>query len=68
MKKLLLWLCFMLPILGTAQSSWVHIQLLTDNFPSETSFPFLSNKKVRTFSEGYFFSSDGKFPTKAIVP
>jgi hypothetical protein len=39
MKKLqLLLLILLIPFLGYTQSSWIHIQLMTDNYPSETSW------------------------------
>jgi len=39
MKKLqLLLLIFLIPFLGYTQNSWIHIQLMTDNYPSETSW------------------------------
>ena len=37
MKKLLL-LSLLVPFLGLAQNSWINIQLLTDNYPTETSW------------------------------
>ncbi len=39
MKKLqLLLLIILIPFLGYTQNSWIHIQLMTDNYPSETSW------------------------------
>ena len=39
MKKLqLLLLTLLIPFLGYTQGSWIHIQLMTDNYPSETSW------------------------------
>jgi len=39
MKKLqLLLLTLLIPFLGYTQNSWIHIQLMTDNYPSETSW------------------------------
>ena len=39
MKKLqLLLLLILIPFLGYTQNSWIHIQLMTDNYPSETSW------------------------------
>jgi len=39
MKKLqLLLLTFLIPFLGYTQGSWIHIQLMTDDYPSETSW------------------------------
>ena len=39
MKKLqLLLLTLLIPFLGYTQNSWINIQLLTDNYPSETSW------------------------------
>ncbi len=39
MKKLqLLLLTLLIPFLGYTQGSWIHIQLMTDHYPSETSW------------------------------
>ncbi len=39
MKKLqLLLLTLLIPFLGYTQGSWIHIKLMTDNYPSETSW------------------------------
>ena len=39
MKKLqLLLLTLLIPFLGYTQNSWINIQLLTDNYPTETSW------------------------------
>ena len=39
MKKLqLLLLTLLIPFLGYTQGSWIHIQLMTDNYPGETSW------------------------------
>ena len=39
MKKLqLLLLILLIPFLGYTQGSWIHIQLMTDDYPSETSW------------------------------
>ncbi len=39
MKKLqLLLLTLLIPFLGYTQGSWIHIQLMTDDYPSETSW------------------------------
>ena len=39
MKKLqLLLLTLLIPFLGYTQNSWIHIQLMTDDYPSETSW------------------------------
>ena len=39
MKKLqLLILTLLIPFLGYTQNSWIHIQLMTDDYPSETSW------------------------------
>ena len=37
MKKLIL-LFTLIPTLLFSQGSWIHIQLMTDNYPSETSW------------------------------
>ena len=37
MKKLL-FILLLIPFLGFTQNSWINIQLLTDNYPSETSW------------------------------
>ena len=38
MKKLLLLLTLLTPFLGFTQNSWINIQLMTDNYPNETSW------------------------------
>ena len=36
--RLILFLLTFLPLVTLGQNSWVNVQLLTDNYPSETSW------------------------------